>query len=210
MPRRTKEEAEQTRLLLLETALKLFAERGIARTSLKDVAAEAGLTHGALYWHFKNRTDLVAALYDECRFPIEDLFLDQLQSARQNALDSLGGFLEDWCRLILSDERLGQIWTVFHFHHRHDPELLALAPTIDEEHQEWLTLIGKMLKKARKQDQIPALSKGKRDPIPEAALALVVGIISCVKTSNNFSSKKSQIRAAVAGFLYGLESVKVA
>ena len=63
MPRRTKEEAEQTRLLLLETALVMFAQRGITNTSLKDVAAEAGLTHGALYWHFKNKTDLVVALY---------------------------------------------------------------------------------------------------------------------------------------------------
>ncbi|PIE20379.1 MAG: hypothetical protein CSA61_02270 [Neptuniibacter caesariensis] len=204
MPRRTKEEAEQTRQLLLATALRMFAEQGIARTSLKDIAAEAGLTHGALYWHFKNRTDLVAALYDECRFPIDELFLDQLQAARQDALASLAGFIEDWCQLILTDDQAGRIWSVFHYNTQHDPELIALMPLIEEEHQEWLSLLAKIIKKARKQKQIPYPRKGKTDPLPGAALSVVMGVVSCLKSTRGLAARKKQIRATVHSFVYGL------
>ena len=114
MPRKTKEEAEKTRQLLLDTALTLFAERGISATSLKEVAAAAGLTHGALYWHFKNRTDLVAELYESSRLPLDDLFLDQLQSARQDALASLGDFMVQWSQRVLTEDRPAKIWKVFH------------------------------------------------------------------------------------------------
>jgi len=58
MVRRTREEAEQTRQLLLETAQALFWEKGVSRTSLADIAQAAGVTRGAIYWHFANKADL--------------------------------------------------------------------------------------------------------------------------------------------------------
>ncbi|WP_286240889.1 TetR family transcriptional regulator [Neptuniibacter halophilus] len=203
MPRRTKEEAEQTRQLLLRTALRMFAEQGIARTSLKEIASEAGMTHGALYWHFKNRSDLVAALYEECRFPLEDIYLDQLQSARQDALQSLGGFLGDWCKRILNDERAGHIWQVFHQGNQHQPELQALEPVIREEREEWLQRLAKIIKKARKQKQIPG-SPGKTDPVPASALAIVYGVSACALKSPAAVSEKAQIKSLVHSYLYGL------
>ncbi len=206
MPRRTKEEAEQTRQLLLDTALSLFAEKGISGTSLKDVATYAGLTHGALYWHFKNRTDLVAALYEESRLPLDDLFLDQLQSARQDALDSLGDFMATWCTRVLNEERASRIWRVFHQGVQHDPELDAIAEQINSEHQEWLLLLAKIIKKARKQKQIAPKPSSKADPLPAAALGIVMGIISSVQnTSPDLINSKQQIKCLIHHFLYGLK-----
>jgi TetR/AcrR family acrAB operon transcriptional repressor len=206
MPRRTKEEAEQTRQLLLDTALTLFAQRGISGTSLKDVASMAGLTHGALYWHFKNRTDLVAALYEESRFPLDDLFLDQLQSARQDALDSLGGFIAQWCTRVFKEERPSHIWQVFHQGVQHDPELQAIADQIDEEHREWLALLAKIIKKARKQKQIALKPSNRTDPVPAAALAIVMGITASVRnTSPDIINAKQQIKFLTHHFLYGLK-----
>lgn len=71
MVRRTKEEAEQTRNLILDTAERVFQSKGVARTSLADVASAAGLTRGAIYWHFKNKADLFSAMCDRITLPLE-------------------------------------------------------------------------------------------------------------------------------------------
>ncbi|WP_311195329.1 TetR family transcriptional regulator [Suttonella sp. R2A3] len=60
--RRTKAEAEQTRQSLLDAALALFSEQGYESTSLAEIARTAGTTRGAIYWHFKNKADMLNAL----------------------------------------------------------------------------------------------------------------------------------------------------
>ncbi|HDP94960.1 MAG TPA: TetR family transcriptional regulator [Candidatus Aminicenantes bacterium] len=60
--RRTKEEAEETRQQLLRAALSLFGEKGFAATRLSEIATVAGMTRGAIYWHFKNKEDLFLEL----------------------------------------------------------------------------------------------------------------------------------------------------
>lgn len=73
MVRRTKEEAQETRKQILEAAEKAFYERGVARTTLADIATLAGVTRGAIYWHFSNKADLVQAMLDSMREPLEEL-----------------------------------------------------------------------------------------------------------------------------------------
>ncbi|MBN1351408.1 TetR family transcriptional regulator [candidate division KSB1 bacterium] len=60
--RRTKEDAELTRKQLLEAALKVFSEKGYAITRLSDIAEAAGVTRGAIYWHFGNKKELLIEL----------------------------------------------------------------------------------------------------------------------------------------------------
>ena len=60
--RRTKEEAEQTRQALLDAALVVFSRDGFAASRLVDIAAEAGVTRGAIYHHFDNKANLYLAL----------------------------------------------------------------------------------------------------------------------------------------------------
>ena len=61
MPRVTRKEAEQHREDVIEAAARLFRERGIDGTSVPDLMAEAGLTHGAFYGHFSSKEELAAA-----------------------------------------------------------------------------------------------------------------------------------------------------
>jgi TetR/AcrR family acrAB operon transcriptional repressor len=70
MARKTKTETEQTRRLLIDTARRVFAERGVSRTSLDQIATAAGLTRGAVYWHFKNKVDLFLALRNDVMMPM--------------------------------------------------------------------------------------------------------------------------------------------
>lgn len=71
--RRTKEEAEQTRCELLAAAERLFLEQGVAHTSLEQIARAAGVTRGALYWHFENKAHLFHAMLEQVRLPTEQL-----------------------------------------------------------------------------------------------------------------------------------------
>ncbi|GGY23125.1 TetR family transcriptional regulator [Paludibacterium paludis] len=62
MARKTKEEAELTRQRLIDTAQRLFWEKGVSRTSLADIAQAAGVTRGAIYWHFTDKIALFNAM----------------------------------------------------------------------------------------------------------------------------------------------------
>ncbi|HID9461540.1 TPA: multidrug efflux transporter transcriptional repressor AcrR [Proteus mirabilis] len=58
MARKTKRQAQETRQQIIDAALRLFTAQGVSATSLSDIATEAGVTRGAIYWHFKNKVDL--------------------------------------------------------------------------------------------------------------------------------------------------------
>ncbi|OWW20752.1 TetR family transcriptional regulator [Noviherbaspirillum denitrificans] len=73
MARKTKEEALETRNQLLDAAEDVFYRLGYARTTLDAVAEAAGMTRGAIYWHFKNKSDLFNAMCDRVHLPMEQL-----------------------------------------------------------------------------------------------------------------------------------------
>ncbi|MFG2590830.1 TetR family transcriptional regulator [Streptomyces sp. NPDC048438] len=56
--------SEQTRTLILETALRLFEERGYDRTTMRAIAKEAGVSVGNAYYYFSSKEHLVQGFYD--------------------------------------------------------------------------------------------------------------------------------------------------
>ncbi|KAF7599779.1 MAG: hypothetical protein CGU28_01480 [Candidatus Dactylopiibacterium carminicum] len=85
MVRKTKEEAAATRLQLLDAAERLFSEKGVSHTSLHEIALAAGLTRGAIYWHFEDKGDLLKAMWERVALPIHDAIC----SSNTNKLDPL-------------------------------------------------------------------------------------------------------------------------
>jgi TetR/AcrR family acrAB operon transcriptional repressor len=71
--RRTRNEALETRNSILDTAERVFSERGVSHTSLADIAAAAGVTRGAIYWHFRNKADLFDAMMNRVVLPMEEM-----------------------------------------------------------------------------------------------------------------------------------------
>ena len=79
MVRKTKEESDRTYHSLLDSALKLFNERGTANTTLNDIAHAVNMTRGAVYWHFQNKDDIIIALWNrDARF-VQDSLVDDLK-----------------------------------------------------------------------------------------------------------------------------------
>jgi TetR/AcrR family transcriptional regulator, acrAB operon repressor len=94
MVRKTKAETEKTRNDIIAAARNMFAEHGVTRTTLEQIAQAAGVTRGAVYWHFANKLDLMVALRDDILVPL----LDDLQTALQvddkrDPLDAIEAFL---------------------------------------------------------------------------------------------------------------------
>jgi len=71
MARRTKEDAQATRAAVLDAAERVFLLRGVAHTSLAEIAHAAGVTRGAIYGHFKNKADLFTAMMERVTLPLE-------------------------------------------------------------------------------------------------------------------------------------------
>jgi AcrR family transcriptional regulator len=103
------ERRARTRTSLLDAATRVFARRGYHGASLEEVAAEAGLSKGAVYYNFANKEALFLAILDqhlESRLAmIEDVrsTADPAASLREAARRIAASFREDrdWCLLFL-------------------------------------------------------------------------------------------------------------
>lgn len=71
MVRRTKEEAAATRDSILDAAEVLFAKQGVSRTTLQHIATAAGVTRGAIYWHFVDKGAVFSAMMERATMPMD-------------------------------------------------------------------------------------------------------------------------------------------
>ena len=93
---RTTPRAEDTRRRIYDAALELFREKGFEPTTMRDIAAKAGVALGAAYYYFSSKDAIVLAFYHELQ-----------QSSHEEILKSLSGHkkLKDRIRVVL-DKRL--------------------------------------------------------------------------------------------------------
>lgn len=103
MVRKTKVEAEKTKVAIMRAAEKCFYMQGVVSTSLQKIADVAGVTRGAVYWHFKNKVELLQAIADEAFLPHEELLerlantdLDKpLEELRKTCLSTFKDMMKD-------------------------------------------------------------------------------------------------------------------
>lgn len=79
--RRTKEEAEQTKESIFQAGIDLLAKKGIHETSMSDIARAAGVSRGAIYWHFENKE----ALLREIRGRLQSFYQDLVDAVRNDS-----------------------------------------------------------------------------------------------------------------------------
>ncbi len=145
MARRTKQDALATREALLDAAEGLFGERGVSRTSLADIARAAGVTRGAVYWHFKDKVDLFNAMMERVTLPLESELAGAAQ-APGDPIDTLLARLYQALQRIATDERTQRVlsiatlmvehvedlWPVRERHVRIDRDNVALVAQVFE------------------------------------------------------------------------------
>ena len=115
MVRRTKMEAAATRAALLDAAERVFRERGVARTSLAEIAAAAGLTRGAVYWHFRDKTALFEALCERVQLPMEAMLASAGEIRQKDPLGALRTLAVNGLVRLATDARTQAVFDVI-FH----------------------------------------------------------------------------------------------
>ncbi|MCL2524680.1 MAG: TetR family transcriptional regulator [Betaproteobacteria bacterium] len=70
MARKTKEEAEKTRKDIIDAARRVFHQCGVGRSTLDGIARAAGVTRGAIYWHFADKAALFFAMREDVFTPL--------------------------------------------------------------------------------------------------------------------------------------------
>lgn len=115
MARKTKAEAEATRGKILDAAELLFFEHGVARTSLEQIADEAGVTRGAIYWHFANKVELFRALHERVRLPQEDLVAEAAADGHPDPLGLIERISTDCLKTIVADVPMRRVYAILLF-----------------------------------------------------------------------------------------------
>jgi AcrR family transcriptional regulator len=112
MARKTKAEAAETRLKILDAAELMFFEHGVAQTSLEQIAEAAGVTRGAIYWHFANKVDLFKALHERVRLPQEDIVEQAAVDGHPDPLGLIEQVALDCLKIIAADVRQQRVSTI--------------------------------------------------------------------------------------------------
>lgn len=105
MARKTKAQALETRQHLLDVAINLFSQHGVSSTSLADIAKAAGVTRGAIYWHFKNKSELFNEIWNLTESSISDLEIEYQAKYPDDPLSVVRELLIYILQATVSEER---------------------------------------------------------------------------------------------------------
>lgn len=149
-----------TRERIEEASIKLFASRGIAETSVRDITRAVGISEGALYRHFESKEDLVWQAFERNYIA----FAEELQSLASQPVtvkDKIAAMIRGFCRA--HDDNP----TLFNFlvfvQHGQLAKLPADAPTP-------VTVMRRVLARAIEHGELPQQD-------PDLATALVLGTV---------------------------------
>ena len=110
-----------TKELIARTALKLFVAKGIAETTVRDIAAAAGLAEGTLYRHFESKEELAWELF-HTNYTAFAQELDRLQREYETLHEKLTAMIRQFCTFFDRDP-------VLFSYLLHDPRYDIATPT---------------------------------------------------------------------------------
>jgi TetR/AcrR family acrAB operon transcriptional repressor len=202
MARRTKLEAKVTRERLLDAAEGVFCERGVTRTSLSEVATAAGMTRGAVYWHFKDKADLFRAMCERATLPLDAMFERAGEAALSDPLGTLRALSIGALQNLADDPRAQKVFEiVFHKSELVD-ELADLAAAHRHERGACLAQIEDIMRRSVAAAQLPA----DLDPMlaTQGLHALMVGIMHEWVLDPSAYDLRSAAPALIDTYLAGL------
>jgi TetR/AcrR family acrAB operon transcriptional repressor len=175
MARRTKEEALATRERILDTAELVFERQGVSRTSLHDIAQAAGVTRGAIYWHFRDKADLFNAMMQRVTLPMEQTAMRTDHAVLDDPIDCLRRSFVDALSKTVNDPQVRRVFEIATHKVEYVGELQAVRDRHLRTRNECLAHVQRGLLQAMRRGQLSA-----RLPARAAALglhALIDGLI---------------------------------
>ncbi len=155
MARKTKEDAQKTREGILEAASLVFVKKGVAQASLNEIAAEAGVTRGAVYWHFTSKVDIFTALHDQLHEPFTHAILQDLEKDHPHPLRQL----EEICGNLLADlgrdARKKRLLTIFYLKCDYSGEFEPVLESQSKQRAENFKLLSRYFERAQSKGHLP-------------------------------------------------------
>jgi AcrR family transcriptional regulator len=204
MVRRTKDDAEKTRDAILDAAETMFHARGVTRTSLEQIASAAGVTRGAVYWHFKDKLELCEAMVHRIFLPHEDMLEKLAAQSSSTPLQDLEKACLHSLKMMARDKRRRDIVTILTLRCEYVEEMVGIMQRRNECKNRMLLLSEKLFARAHTQK---TLSKGWTPRTAAIALqALLSGLISgALEERKNFYFSTT-CPACVAAFFKSVQS----
>lgn len=154
MARRTKEEAAATRDSILDAAEKLFVEQGVSRTTLQHIATEAGVTRGAIYWHFDDKSALFNAMMERATLPFECALGVLEQAGDTDPLRDLSSFINEIFRVTEQNPQARRVFEIATLKVEFVSELDAVRVRRRQSQQDWMAYVEGRLQQAIEGGQI--------------------------------------------------------
>ncbi|MBU0588436.1 MAG: TetR family transcriptional regulator [Gammaproteobacteria bacterium] len=156
MVRKTKEDAEQTYAMLLEAAEHVFFEKGVARTTLNDIATAAGVTRGAIYWHFKDKGALLRALFEQAMLPVEAMLVELVTCSEKDPLAALRYMCVHALTNLDQSPKQQRIFSIMFHKCENVGEVVTVLDDKLAQRDECLARVERILQKAVSMGQLPA------------------------------------------------------
>ena len=154
MVRKTKGESQATYDALLDAAEKEFSAKGVTRTTLNDVACAAGVTRGAIYWHFKDKGALFQAMCDRVFLPMQALLHEVSTAPSIDPLAALRHLMLHMLMQVANDTRQRTVFDIM-FHRCEKNEEMAFLVNEREKRGECLARLELLLREAVTQKILP-------------------------------------------------------
>ena len=155
MARNTKEQAQETRHQIINAAIDRFSEFGVAKTSLADIAAAAGVTRGAIYWHFKNKADLLNEIWSQSESVMADRELEYQAKYPSDPLSVMRALILSVFETSARDPKRRALLEIMYHKCEFVGEMEALRLMQQNFYQECYEKIGVVLKECIAADQLP-------------------------------------------------------
>ncbi|STZ76730.1 multidrug efflux system transcriptional repressor MtrR [Bergeriella denitrificans] len=153
--RKTKTEALKTKEHLMLAALDTFHQRGVARSSLNEIAQSAGVTRGALYWHFRNKEDLFDSLFQRVCNDIEECIQHDLECSDGDHLAAFRLMLLKFFERIENNSIHNKFYTVLFIKCEHTEQNAAIVALMEKYRLLWREKLNTILQNCIAQQSLP-------------------------------------------------------
>ena len=195
MARRTKEEAQETRLQIIDAARRVFHAEGVNRSTLDKVAKAAGVTRGAVYWHFTNKAELFLAVKQAYTSEFDQLQSLLSPAADQPALEALSDYLHALFSALLSDSAARETFEIIMLRCEYVEEFHEVLQIITEPCTDILASFNRLYREAKARNEL----KSGLDPELMAldTLAFARGTLRAILSGQQHNTYAQAIRPLV-------------
>lgn len=200
MVRKTKEDKEKTRSLLLDAAEQVFMHQGVRSATLEQIARQAGLTRGAVYWHFENKCEIVKAMQERVKEPLNASLCRVL--SHENPFKMLEEHYVNMLQMLEKDEHMQRVYFIKLFKYEQTEPFAEVSIYQKEKREEVMKKFDIVFEWAEKQKLLSPDFTPHKASI--ALYAYLTGLLNTYLRDKNYFNMQEQAAPLIRIFFRGI------